>query len=341
MASKPLCLRSVENIGTEMSLGLRFYGRASLTDKNFVSLIEQHKLSQEYMQQAEIFATDLRRDDDDDDNDFDDDDGCDDGVDDDYDDDDDDDLRQKLDKVRATPEFQLYNTTFANLSQKDNITFDTRQKLLKKIFNYFEKSVNVMNQLRNITDNIRLKIEAVIKDEVFAADKDYAVGIVILTVVLFISPVIVMLIRNAVKVLQILSIALLTKRRDLKREKKRSERLIYQVMMLMMMRMMMRMMIRMMMMMMMMRMMMMTMIYQMLPESVAQSLKEDNYRSEMFDSATILFSEIDGFNDLARNCTPLELFDMLDIIYKTFDARIDHYDVHKVNKIKVNCAQSH
>ena len=256
MASKPLCLRSVENIGTEMSLGLRFYGRASLTDKNFVSLIEQHKLSQEYMQQAEIFATDLRRDDDDDDNDFDDDDGCDDGVDDDYDDDDDDDLRQKLDKVRATPEFQLYNTTFANLSQKDNITFDTRQKLLKKIFNYFEKSVNVMNQLRNITDNIRLKIEAVIKDEVFAADKDYAVGIVILTVVLFISPVIVMLIRNAVKVLQILSIALLTKRRDLKREKKRSERLIYQVMMLMMMRMMMRMMIR-MMMMMMMRMMMM------------------------------------------------------------------------------------
>ena len=40
-------------------------------------------------------------------------------------------------------------------------------------------------------------------------------------------------------------------------------------------------------------------------------------------------SKIDGFNDLARTCSPLELFEMLDLIYKTFDARMDKYDVHK------------
>ena len=50
----------------------------------------------------------------------------------------------------------------------------------------------------------------------------------------------------------------------------------------------------------------------------------------MFDSATILFSEIEDFNDIARSCNPLELFDMLDILYKTFDERIDRYDVYKV-----------
>ena len=256
-------LRSIENIGTEMSLGLRFYGRGSLTAKNFVSFIEQHKLSQEYMQQSETFATDLKQD---------------------------------LDEVRITKQFQLYNTTFNTLSKKDNVTFLTQAELFKNIFPYFKETVNVMNQLRGITDRIREEIQAKIKDEVWSVDKDYALGILILTVLLFISPIIVMLIRNAVRALQILSVALLTKLRDLKREKKRSEKL----------------------------------IYQMLPKTVADSLKNKKSRSEMFDSATILFSEIDGFNDLARNCTPLELFDMLDIIYKTFDARIDRYDVHKV-----------
>ena len=46
----------------------------------------------------------------------------------------------------------------------------------------------------------------------------------------------------------------------------------------------------------------------------------------------ILFSEIDGFNDLARTCSPLELFEMLDLIYKTFDARIDKYNVYKARR---------
>ena len=46
----------------------------------------------------------------------------------------------------------------------------------------------------------------------------------------------------------------------------------------------------------------------------------------------ILFLEIDGFNDLARTCTPLDLFEMLDLIYKTFDARMDKYDVFKARR---------
>jgi len=130
-------------------------------------------------------------------------------------------------------------------------------------------------------------------------DKDYALGIVILVSLIFVSPVIVLLIRNAVKALQILSLALLAKLIDLKKQKKRSEKL----------------------------------IHQMLPKSVAENLKYGRPTSEMFESATVLFSEIDGFNDLARTCSPLELFEMLDLIYKTFDARMDKYDVHKVETI--------
>ena len=53
----------------------------------------------------------------------------------------------------------------------------------------------------------------------------------------------------------------------------------------------------------------------------------------MFDSATICFTEIDGFKMIARACTPLQLFDLLNTLYRTFDARIDSYDVYKVETI--------
>merc|ERR1719228_1617522 len=76
-----------------------------------------------------------------------------------------------------------------------------------------------------------------------------------------------------------------------------------------------------------------TLIYQMLPKSVADNLKANKPTSELFESATVCFTEIDGFKDIARNCRPLELFDLLNVIYKTFDARIDSYDVYKVETI--------
>lgn len=42
---------------------------------------------------------------------------------------------------------------------------------------------------------------------------------------------------------------------------------------------------------------------QMLPKTVADDLKYNKSTSERFESATILFSEIEGFNDLARSFT--------------------------------------
>jgi atrial natriuretic peptide receptor A len=53
----------------------------------------------------------------------------------------------------------------------------------------------------------------------------------------------------------------------------------------------------------------------------------------LFESATVFFSEIDGFKELTRACQPIQIFDLLNIIYKTFDERIDNYDVIKVETI--------
>ena len=71
----------------------------------------------------------------------------------------------------------------------------------------------------------------------------------------------------------------------------------------------------------------------MLPTSVADNLKQKKNTSEMFDSATICFTEIADFKVIARNCSPLQLFDLLNTLYRTFDARIGNYDVYKVETI--------
>ena len=55
-------------------------------------------------------------------------------------------------------------------------------------------------------------------------------------------------------------------------------------------------------------------ITQMLPKSVAENLKQNKSTSEMFDSATICFTEIEGFKTIARSCTPLQLFDILNTL---------------------------
>lgn len=259
-------LRGIESIGIEMSYGLRYIGRQNLTQRNFANFIQQHKLSSEYLRQGEIFVPAMR---------------------------------EEIRRVRESESFQVYNLTYGELvrtnsSISPNVTLRTR-----RILRYFKSSVATMDLLRALIFRLRGTMKDLIRGEIGSVDREYAVGITVLTVLFLISPLIVILIRNAVNALQIFSTSLRSKARQLRREKKRSE----------------------------------TLVYQMLPKSVANLLKSKKTTSEMFESATVCFTEIDGFKAIARTCAPLELFDLLNIIYKTFDARIDSYDVYKVETI--------
>lgn len=60
----------------------------------------------------------------------------------------------------------------------------------------------------------------------------------------------------------------------------------------------------------------------MLPKSVAEQLKRQaSVEPEYYESVTIFFSDIVGFTEMAAKCTPHQVIDLLNHLYR-FDSKI-------------------
>ncbi|XP_036363771.1 uncharacterized protein LOC118765611 [Octopus sinensis] len=73
---------------------------------------------------------------------------------------------------------------------------------------------------------------------------------------------------------------------------------------------------------------------QMLPPKVACELKQvGEVIPELFENATVFFSDIVNFGRICKESKPMEIVDFLNEVYKLFDSVVDGYDVYKVESI--------
>lgn len=60
---------------------------------------------------------------------------------------------------------------------------------------------------------------------------------------------------------------------------------------------------------------------------------QEHIAAELYESATVLFSDIPVFADLVNNYAPLILVEFLNAVYSTLDDAVGQYDAYKVETI--------
>ena len=210
------------------------------------------------------------------------------------------DMRSYMDKVYNSEDFKFYSLAKNQISSWNTVG-EARKNvtLLDKAEQYFKSTISFMTKITGIVNKVRYTMSYKINLELWEAEKQQGYGIFVLIIVAIVSPLIIMIIRSATTALQVFSVSVTTTMEKLKKERKKTDKL----------------------------------LFQMLPPTVAENMRDGKMTSELFECATLGFSSIEGFADIIRSCAPMELVAMINIIYKTYDERIDRHDCYKVETI--------
>uniref|UniRef100_A0A1I8PRX9 guanylate cyclase n=2 Tax=Stomoxys calcitrans TaxID=35570 RepID=A0A1I8PRX9_STOCA len=256
-------LKSIECQNIASSFGIKYYGRGSLGSDGFVNFIRYEFLAREFINSTLNYVPSLR---------------------------------EMYVNITRTEKYKKMKRMSSVVLKNHRRNGSDEQSAIE----YYDSMHNYTDDLRILQKDLRLQIKAYVGETLKAAAKNEAIGISILIVVLCVSPIIIILVKNAAATIQVYALNLAEKAKELKREKRKSDSL----------------------------------LFQMLPPSVAMQLKHtQQVPAELYESVTVYFSDIVGFTEIAARCTPLEVVTFLNSIYRVFDERIECYDVYKVETI--------
>ncbi|XP_052741258.1 uncharacterized protein LOC112057875 [Bicyclus anynana] len=193
--------------------------------------------------------------------------------------------------------YEYYKTSNITSLNSSEINSNKSREVSEK---YIADTTISLEKLKDIKTHLWAIVRESASSEVWAARQTLALGVAIFSVVLLASPVLLMLLRHIMYTLQIFTESIENSTQQLMAEKQKSDLL----------------------------------LSRMLPMPVLRRLRaERTVPAEAFDAVTIYFSDIVGFTSIAANSTPMEIINMLNMLYRMFDDTIKQYNVYKVETI--------